>query len=720
MSSAAAADGQAVPCCWEPQNFQPSSHRVEGSRASRENPVRFDARKLGLIAQLLSCAALLVLLGAIILASWNLQGCWLSVLRLKQSKSEKSRLGLKLQQLVGGRVQPQPQLIINCHEQRSKKEGGAAAAATAGARESAEAKLQDKALGDKTVCGGANMDSKLEQLDDVVMQQQQQQQQQDEESPLFEEWREREKRHLEYLERVTSNPAEEQVKFLERILQKNANTAFLQQCKLNGATDVETFRQRVPLNEYDTLRPYIERIIAGDSAQLLSADPVIEIQSSSGTTSGDPKLYPVTEEEKSLRALIWTLTRPVLNRIIPGLHKGKCMFFYYIPPTVEVIGELPRLTSPHAVIEASTLDEAYYCHLILGLVQREEAEAIRKVCRGGWDGAIRRLWPNAVVLDTICTGTMEAYTPTLNYYSDGLPVICTQLYASTEGYFGLNMSPACHPDEIYYTLLPTMAYYEFIPASDDTRKDSLDHEILDLASVELGQEYEILVTTVSGLYRYRVGDVLKVMGFYNKTPMMQFMRRRNTVLSIDTDKTDEKELNLCVTRGMKLLESLGLRLHDFTSLSDVDSSPGHYVIFMELVSSDSASGLISTDLLEQCCELMDGGMNSIYLKHRANENIGPLELRIVKPGTFDALAELAYCRGSSPAQYKTPRGLSLLKHAAQLGILNSHVVQNAFSRIAPPLPHPIGSSLPAAHRTFTGRVPSTPPEMLPSPKALPT
>lgn len=267
-------------------------------------------------------------------------------------------------------------------------------------------------------------------------------------------------------------------------------------------------------------------------------------------------------------------------RIIPGLHKGKCMFFYYIPPTVEVIGELPRftavssfiksdwfqkrpfdpsyrLTSPHAVIEASTLDEAYYCHLILGLVQREEvlrmgaifssgfvkgirsleewwpeicddiekgtlserrvhssavresvlaylrpdptqAEAIRKVCRGGWDGAIRRLWPNAVVLDTICTGTMEAYTPTLNYYSDGLPVICTQLYASTEGYFGLNMSPACHPDEIYYTLLPTMAYYEFIPASDDTRKDSLDHEILDLASVELGQEYEILVTTVSG------------------------------------------------------------------------------------------------------------------------------------------------------------------------------------------------------------------------------
>ncbi|BBN13939.1 hypothetical protein MPTK1_6g07610 [Marchantia polymorpha subsp. ruderalis] len=94
-----------LPCCWEPQNFQPSSHRVEGSRASRENPVRFDARKLGLIAQLLSCAALLVLLGAIILASWNLQGCWLSVLRLKQSKSEKSRLGLKLQQLVGGRVQ---------------------------------------------------------------------------------------------------------------------------------------------------------------------------------------------------------------------------------------------------------------------------------------------------------------------------------------------------------------------------------------------------------------------------------------------------------------------------------------------------------------------------------------------------------------------------------------------------------------------------------------
>ncbi|KAG6543087.1 hypothetical protein Mapa_015583 [Marchantia paleacea] len=687
------------------------------------------------------------------------------------------------------------QQVIKCHEQRSKKEGGGAA----GARESAEARLQEKEMGDNTVCSG-NMDSKLEQLDDVVMQQQQ-----EDEPQEYKEWRERERHYLDYLERVTSHPAEGQVQLLKEILQKNANTAYLQQFGLNGATDVETFRERVPVGDYDGIRPFTERIIAGERGPLLSGDPVVEMQSSSGTTSGEPKLYPITEEDKRLRGVIWTLMRPVLNRIVPGLDKGKCMFFYFILPSSKVHGSLQkmtavtsfiksdyfqkrpfdpsyRLTSPDIVIEAGSLDESYYCHLILGLVQREEvfrlgaifssafvkamrsleewwpeicddiekgtlsekrvpqrhvreavlpslrpdpslAESVRKVCKSGWEGVIRKLWPNAMVIDTICTGTMEAYTPTLHYYSDGLPIICTQLYAATEGYFGINLNPACIPEEIYYTLLPTMAYYEFIPVTTDVRKEDHDDEILDLASIKVGQEYEILVTTVSGLCRYRVGDILKMVGHYNKTPTMQFLRRRNTVLSIDTDKTDEKELNASVTRAVKLLEnSLGLRLQDYTSLSDVESSPGHYVIFMELASNDSITEPISTDLLEQCCELMDAALNVIYRRNRNLKIIGPLELRIVKPGTFDELANLAYCRGASPAQYKTPRGLSLVKHGAQLGILNSAVVQKAFSQILPPLALSASSSSssPSAHRTFSGRVPATPQEMLPSPKVLPT
>ncbi|KAJ7959611.1 Indole-3-acetic acid-amido synthetase GH3.3 [Quillaja saponaria] len=66
-------------------------------------------------------------------------------------------------------------------------------------------------------------------------------------------------------------------------------------------------------------------------------------------------------------------------------------------------------------------------------------------------------------------------------------------------------------------------------------------ELTDLVDVELGREYEVFVTNYTGLYRFRVGDVLRVAGF-NKTPQFNFVGRKNVVLSIGTDKTDAAEL----------------------------------------------------------------------------------------------------------------------------------------------------------------------------------
>lgn len=220
-----------------------------------------------------------------------------------------------------------------------------------------------------------------------------------------------------------------------------------------------------------------------------------------------------------------------------------------------------RLTSPDAVTECLDGSEAMYSHLLLGLLQREEvlrlgaifaslivkalrsleelwpeicedistgtlsskikdeairaavspmlrkdpelAEFLRKEFSTGraTDGTIRRLWPNLKVIDTVCTGSMEAYLPALANYSDNLPVICTQLYAATEGYFGVNANPMCPSEEIYFTLVPFSAYYEFIAVSANNQQklDPTLDEILDLTSVKEGQEYEMLVTTVSGI-----------------------------------------------------------------------------------------------------------------------------------------------------------------------------------------------------------------------------
>ncbi|KAI3887367.1 hypothetical protein MKX03_002771, partial [Papaver bracteatum] len=71
------------------------------------------------------------------------------------------------------------------------------------------------------------------------------------------------------------------------------------------------------------------------------------------------------------------------------------------------------------------------------------------------------------------------------------------------------------------------------------------------------------------LYRYRVGDVLRVAGFKNNAPQFNFMRRNNTLLSIDTEKTDEVELQNAVNVGASHVKKfLSAPLVDYTSFAE--------------------------------------------------------------------------------------------------------------------------------------------------------
>lgn len=116
-----------------------------------------------------------------------------------------------------------------------------------------------------------------------------------------------------------------------------------------------------------------------------------------------------------------------------------------------------------------------------------------------WHGIITRIWPNTKYVDVIVTGTMSQYIPTLDYYSNGLPLVCT-MYASSECYFGVNLNPLCKPGEVAYTLIPTMAYFEFLPVNrkELLSEKELQMELVDLVDVQLGQEYELVVTTYAG------------------------------------------------------------------------------------------------------------------------------------------------------------------------------------------------------------------------------
>ncbi|CAN6312268.1 unnamed protein product [Urochloa humidicola] len=573
---------------------------------------------------------------------------------------------------------------------------------------------------------------------------------------------------LRFIEEMTTNVDTVQERVLAEILSRNAGTEYLARCGLAGATDRAAFRARVPVVTYEDLQPDIQRIANGDRSPILSAHPISEFLTSSGTSAGERKLMPTIKEELDRRQLLYSLLMPVMNLYVPGLDKGKALYFLFVKSETTTPGGLtarPVLTSyyksehfknrpydpyhdytsPTAAILCADAFQSMYAQMVCGLCQRHDvlrvgavfasgllrairflqlhweqladdiergaltprvtdpsvrdavagilrpdadlARFLRAECScGDWAGIVTRVWPNTKYLDVIVTGAMQQYIPTLEYYSGGLPMACT-MYASSECYFGLNLQPMCHPSEVTYTIMPNMGYFEFLPVDEATGQapagDAAAHQLVDLARVEAGREYELVITTYAGLYRYRVGDILRVAGFHNAAPQFRFVRRKNVLLSIESDKTDEAELQRAVDRASALLRARSrggsTAVAEYTSHACTRSIPGHYVVYWELLEQQEEE--VDGETMERCCLEMEEALNSVYRQSRvADGSIGPLEIRVVRPGTFEELMDYAISRGASINQYKVPRCVSF---PPIVELLDSRVVSRHFSPSPP-------------------------------------
>lgn len=174
----------------------------------------------------------------------------------------------------------------------------------------------------------------------------------------------------------------------------------------------------------------------------------------------------------------------------------------------------------------------------------------------------------------------------------------------------------------------------------------------------------------AGLYRYRLGDVVKVMGFHNSTPELKFVCRRNLVLNINIDKNTEKDLQLSVEEAGRVLAEEKVEVLDFTSHVDVSTEPGHYVIFWEI------SGQVEEDVLQGCCNCLDKSfVDAGYVSSRKVNAIGPLELRLVRRGTFQKILDHYLALGAAVSQFKTPRCVGPNNNMV-LQILNGNVVKS--------------------------------------------
>ncbi|CAL4959037.1 unnamed protein product [Urochloa decumbens] len=309
------------------------------------------------------------------------------------------------------------------------------------------------------------------------------------------------------------------------------------------------------------------------------------------------------------------------------------------------------------------------------------ADEVERRCKelSNWYGVIPALFPNARYVHGIMTGSMEHYVKKLRHYAGGLPLVAAE-YGASEGWVGANVEPETPPENATFTVLPNIGYFEFIPlksgegggaAAPDTC--FAEAEPVGLTEVTVGEHYEVVMTTFAGLYRYRLGDVVKVAGFYNATPKLKFVCRRNLMLTINIDKNSEHDLQLAVDSAAKILAAEKLEVVDYSSHADVSRDPGHYVIFWELNADANA------EVLQACCDELDRAFTDPgYVGSRKAGAIAPLELRVLQRGTFQKVLRHYLSQGAPVSQFKSPRCVGR-NNAAVLQILSGNSVNAFFS-----------------------------------------
>ncbi|MCS7016839.1 MAG: GH3 auxin-responsive promoter family protein [Gemmatales bacterium] len=250
------------------------------------------------------------------------------------------------------------------------------------------------------------------------------------------------------------------------------------------------------------------------------------------------------------------------------------------------------------------------------------------------------VWPRLALLGNWTGGSVGAYLRLYPRYFGDTPVRDLGLLAS-EGRFSIPLEDHT-PSGV---LDITSHFFEFIPVDE---MDSSQPTVLAAHEVEEGRDYFLILTTAYGLYRYNIYDVVRVTGFYHRTPMIAFLNKGSHFANI----TGEKLSAFQVSEAMRqALSDLDLALTNYTLAPCWDEDRPYYGLFIE------QSEPISEAQLLQLAEALDRRLrlaNSEYDEKRKSR-LGEIRVVLVAAqGLHDWDRQRLRRSGGTPEQYKHP------------------------------------------------------------------
>ena len=479
------------------------------------------------------------------------------------------------------------------------------------------------------------------------------------------------------------------IHLLWEILRSNAETDIGQNHRFDLIHTYEAFKKSVPMTEYSFYAPLIELTTRIGETNIFCAEPLVGYSLSSGTAAGQKRIpytaghlvaYAACMREilldgEATFALLESLPKEMeyvdrtrLDTIIGAalsvirMELSDCSYakrfkqgvmtspielffpsetidpryprllFALLDPDVSqivapftwtVLDTIQFLEKNHAAllrdIENGTispdvdLPEAIRRELEAKLTASpERAAALRAEFEKGFEGIIPRIWPKCRRIVAAGTGAFSIYTRKLKLYSGEIP-LNNGFYAASEAVIGHSMGN----DSDEYSLMTDNAFFEFLKPGTQ--------EPVDAENLAEGEEYEVILTNRAGLYRYRLGDVIRVLRRENGVPIFTFEYRLDSCLRLGGLTITERMLERAVEGFEK---RTGADIRDFCATIGED---GGVLVLVENYGTDHRF-----PAPEERSALMDENLSLLcpaYQEARESGAIPPAKVRMLEPET---------------------------------------------------------------------------------------
>jgi len=344
------------------------------------------------------------------------------------------------------------------------------------------------------------------------------------------------KKRIHQIELFMKYPLDVQDEWLHTLIASAENTEWGKLYDYKSILTLQQFKERVPIQNYDTLKPYIERMLQGEQ-NILWPSEIKWFAKSSGTTSDRSKFIPVSEEaleECHFRGgkdmlSIYCNNRPNAQiftgkgLVLGGSHQINelCEDIHYGDLSAVLIKNLPVWAEYYRTPDMSIALMDNYEQKMDKMAEATIKENVTSISGvPTWTIVLAKkameitgaknlleIWPN---LEAYFHGAVN-FTPYRAQFKELIPtseMYYLETYNASEGFFGIQ--DQANSEELLL-MLDYGIYYEFLPLENI---DDENPKTLSLDQVELHKNYAIIISTNGGLWRYMIGDTVSFTSLY--------------------------------------------------------------------------------------------------------------------------------------------------------------------------------------------------------------